>query len=163
MDCEYCGGNTFDIEEYCHHCGCFCCYNCLIDEWCPDCSGGNKVMMINSEKIIHWGKVIGAIGLILVAITAVTGYTFARPATMADINKTELRLAEASKFSHEEKLQRLQRQKYQNWEYQFQLEQKAQPINPKLKSQEEELNKDINDLEETLENLDDEIDTRKKA
>lgn len=37
--CEFCDEPAPDIEEYCHRCGAEpVCFDCLDDEWCPDCN-----------------------------------------------------------------------------------------------------------------------------
>ena len=120
-------------------------------------------MNISWENTVKYSKNIAAIGVILIAITAVTGYTFDRPATMGDINNTELRLSQVSKFGKEEKLLRLQREKYKNWEAQYFMEIEGKPINPKFKEQEEYLNKEIDKIESDINKLNKEITQRTKA
>ena len=38
-DCQFCEGETTEIEEYCHACGLYpVCMGCLTSEWCPNCA-----------------------------------------------------------------------------------------------------------------------------
>lgn len=38
QNCECCGAEIIDVEEYRHRCGDVTCWECLDDELCPDCA-----------------------------------------------------------------------------------------------------------------------------
>lgn len=116
-----------------------------------------------SEKMVQYGKVIAAFGVLAGAITAVFGFGFPSIATSNDVNFVHLRLAQNESRDYEREIKMLKSERLQLRQYKYQIEQSGQPVSPDIIESESDLSDQIDSFKNKKKESEDEIKQRQQG